>query len=46
MEDIKYCNRCGDKYFIEHLDEKGICKTCNNGFWRYTFNEQISNNEH
>jgi len=43
--EFKYCKKCGEMYFIEHLDNNCICKVCNDGLWRYKFNEQISNNE-
>ena len=45
MNEIVHCNRCGENYFTEDLDEKGICKLCNMGTTRFIKHEEDSDIE-
>ena len=42
--EFKHCQHCGDLFFAEDIDKKGVCKLCRDGHNRFTRYE-ISNTD-
>lgn len=38
-KDFKLCLQCGDTFFKEDIDSKGLCKCCNGTHQRFKINE-------